>query len=101
MSVLLPVAILSVAFAVAFFFRRAFSPAARAARVTEPSCGSCGYCVRGLEGMICPECGSDLREVGILTPGEQKPMSMKMRLIFWTAFAPLPALLLAQGLSIR
>src|SRR5437868_12809630 len=36
---------------------------------TEPVCAGCGYAVRGLPTFICPECGSDLREVGILTPG--------------------------------
>ena len=34
-----------------------------------PSCGSCGYAVAGLDGLICPECGADLRDVGIKTPG--------------------------------
>ena len=38
-------------------------------KVTEPSCRACGYAVRGLPSFICPECGSDLREVGIDTPG--------------------------------
>lgn len=28
-------------------------------------CGKCGYDVRGNEGVHCPECGSDLRVVGI------------------------------------
>jgi hypothetical protein len=31
-------------------------------------CGACGYSVVGLTSMICPECGGDLRQVGILTP---------------------------------
>ncbi len=31
-------------------------------------CAMCGYNVRGLPGQICPECGSDLDEVGRLTP---------------------------------
>ncbi len=30
-----------------------------------PSCGKCGYASRGLTTFTCPECGSDLREVGI------------------------------------
>lgn len=38
-------------------------------KVTEPSCRACGYAVRGLPSFTCPECGSDLREVGIDTPG--------------------------------
>ena len=28
-------------------------------------CGNCGYNVRGLTTFKCPECGQDLREVGI------------------------------------
>jgi hypothetical protein len=34
----------------------------------EPSCGACGYSATGLESFTCPECGNDLRRVGILTP---------------------------------
>lgn len=33
----------------------------------EPACGKCGYAVRGLSSFTCPECGADLREVGIVT----------------------------------
>lgn len=36
--------------------------------VTEQCCGKCRYPVRGLPTPACPECGSDLREVGILIP---------------------------------
>lgn len=32
---------------------------------SEMSCGGCGYAVRGLEALNCPECGADLRQVGI------------------------------------
>ena len=31
----------------------------------EPRCGRCGYIVIGLPSRICPECGSDLRTVGL------------------------------------
>jgi hypothetical protein len=34
---------------------------------TEPSCGRCGYSVTGLTTPECPECGADLRIVGINT----------------------------------
>lgn len=34
------------------------------------SCGQCGYAVRGIQSLICPECGADLREVGIIRPGQ-------------------------------
>ncbi len=30
-----------------------------------PACGRCGYPARGISGLNCPECGADLREVGI------------------------------------
>src|SRR2546427_6597927 len=32
------------------------------------SCAACGYSTLGLGTFTCPECGSDLRRVGILTP---------------------------------
>jgi hypothetical protein len=70
-------------------------PLAAARRVTEPSCGKCGYCVRGLQSSICPECGSDLRVAGILAPGDMKPLSRRMRLLMWTCSAPFPAFMLA------
>lgn len=36
----------------------------------EPACGKCGYPARGISTFECPECGADLREVGIVTPGQ-------------------------------
>jgi hypothetical protein len=39
-------------------------------RVTEPSCGNCGYATRGISTLNCPECGADLKEVGIVMPGD-------------------------------
>lgn len=33
------------------------------------ACGSCGYGVRGLSQLTCPECGADLREAGINRTG--------------------------------
>lgn len=38
----------------------------------EACCGKCRYSVEGLEGMTCPECGSDLRRVGIFVPGMRR-----------------------------
>ncbi|MGD9689977.1 MAG: hypothetical protein AB7K52_10030 [Phycisphaerales bacterium] len=38
-------------------------------RVKQPVCAHCRYPAGGIAGLTCPECGSDLRRVGILTPG--------------------------------
>lgn len=35
-----------------------------------PACGACGYATRGITELTCPECGADLRKVGIVKPGE-------------------------------
>lgn len=34
-------------------------------------CGKCGYVVRGITSLTCPECGSDLRVVGTVTEGSK------------------------------
>src|SRR4051812_35091626 len=33
----------------------------------EPRCGSCGYIVAGRTSPVCPECGRDVREHGLVT----------------------------------
>lgn len=41
----------------------------------EMACGSCGYAVKGLTQLNCPECGVDLREAGIRqtsSPGKRQ-----------------------------
>lgn len=38
------------------------------------SCGRCGYDVRGLTTFVCPECGSDLRTVGVVAGVPPHPM---------------------------
>ncbi len=66
----------------------------RGPRVSQPSCGQCGYAVFGLPTFTCPECGADLREVGIVTPG-QSGMSPRMRglllVLIWTLALPVAA----------
>lgn len=42
-----------------------WSTSSRAGSSSEMSCGACGYAVRGLTQLNCPECGADLREAGI------------------------------------
>ncbi len=37
-----------------------------------PRCGACGYPTRGIAELVCPECGADLREVGIRPPGARR-----------------------------
>ena len=49
------------------------------AKVTEPSCRACGYAVRGLPSFTCPECGRDLREVGIDTPGAARELARRSK----------------------
>ena len=61
----------------------------------EPSCGHCGYCVRGLPGLVCPECGSDLREVGILTKDFTRKSPNLSRPVLWTLALPGLALLIS------
>lgn len=38
----------------------------RTSRSRQPECGQCGYIVRGLTKLVCPECGAHLLEVGIV-----------------------------------
>lgn len=59
-----------------------------------PVCGQCGYAVRGLGGLVCPECGADLREVGIVTPGRSGRVIPIVFIIAWTLLLPGPACLI-------
>lgn len=47
----------------------------------EPRCGKCGYLVRGLSALNCPECGADLREVGITRTA---PVMLWWQVTLWT-----------------
>jgi len=60
--------------------------------VAEPSCGKCGYAVRGLTSLNCPECGSDLREVGIVTPHTARGAGPVVWAVVWTVSLPWPAM---------
>lgn len=63
-----------------------------------PACGACGYEVAGLEQLRCPECGADLREVGIRTP-QMGMMSARLLAVLavlgWTLILPVPAIFLS------
>jgi hypothetical protein len=58
------------------------TPAAAAG--AEPHCGRCNYIVRGVPSFTCPECGSDLREVGILTSRVIRPVGPGSFIAMWT-----------------
>jgi len=44
----------------------------RSAASPDPACGNCGYATHGISSFECPECGADLREVGIVTPNTRR-----------------------------
>ena len=69
---------------------------------TEAVCANCGYDVRGLPGHTCPECGSDLNEVGRLTPRFrkwQKAPPIARALIWTVAVLVIGAILAITALS--
>jgi class 3 adenylate cyclase len=51
--------------AASVFLLRQFRRRSQGSAGAEGACGHCGYLVRGLTTFTCPECGSDLRQVGI------------------------------------
>ena len=57
-----------------------------------PACGRCGYPVKGLTALNCPECGGDLREVGITTPRSRQKVTPLVFVMLWTLLLPIPAL---------
>ncbi len=71
----------------------------RVRSVSRPCCGRCLYAVAGLTSLTCPECGSDLRVVGILTPAMRRPTGPWLAIILWTLALPVPALVISGVLS--
>jgi len=57
---------------------------------SEPACGQCGYFVTGLCGNVCPECGSDLRIVGVVAPGEARQAQARFTVAILALLLPLP-----------
>ena len=51
-------------------------------------CGNCGYPTRGIAELRCPECGADLREVGIdrSDPSSRRAKTLVIALIYSTVF---------------
>lgn len=58
----------------------------------EMACGGCGYAVRGLQALQCPECGADLRMVGINRPKSGAARNLGIALTLGTALLLLTCL---------
>jgi hypothetical protein len=61
----------------------------------DPSCGECGYCVRDLPTFVCPECGSDLRVVGIVNAGRWLRWERLRNFVIWSLALPIPAVFIS------
>lgn len=57
-----------------------------------PRCGSCGYDVRHIIALSCPECGLDLRQAGIVAPGQAPRLSAMWAALMWLTLYPIPAM---------
>ncbi len=55
------------------------------------TCGACGYAIKGVSTFDCPECGADLRDVGIVSPRQKGRVNPVLFLLLWTVFLPVPA----------
>ena len=74
---------------------------ATAMRGIEPGryhCGRCRYNVHGIGSWNCPECGSDLRRVGLRTRKDQPRFSICGRILLWSA-AMLPIAVVICGMA--
>lgn len=63
-------------------WRRRF-PSEKGGGTGEPVCGACRYPVRGLSTFTCPECGADLRDVGIIKTGASNG-GLRWTITAWT-----------------
>lgn len=59
-------------------------PSTTKSEAMEPVCGKCGYIVKGLPSSICPECGSDLKRVGIITHRSCSAISPILFILCWS-----------------
>lgn len=74
---------------------------ARRRALTGPICGKCGYSALGLTAMTCPECGSDFRAVGILTPTTPRRTGpLAAYLLFTILLAPIALICTGAFLSV-
>lgn len=68
-------------------------------RSATPLCGRCKYTVYGISSMQCPECGADLREVGIRSPLMNRVAGPIHFLADWTIGLAFVAAILSIGLA--
>lgn len=59
-------------------------------------CAACSYAVRGVESFTCPECGADLREVGIIPPVRYRMIGPTTFLFLWFLLWGLTAIVLVR-----
>ena len=64
----------------------------------EPRCGRCDYIIRAGSSVVCPECGGDVREVGVVTPRAWRAAGVS-RAGVWYLLAALLALPMAYHLT--
>ncbi len=62
----------------------------RRGKPREPGCGACGYQVQSLSTFSCPECGADLRVVGI-SQAFRPMLHPVLFILFWTLLLPIPS----------
>jgi hypothetical protein len=68
-SIMMFVLIVLIALTVGYAMNRFWihnAAASHASRNGMPTCGNCGYPAHGITTLTCPECGADLRKVGIV-----------------------------------
>ena len=68
-------------------------------REIEPKCAKCKYVVHAGSGRICPECGHDLCQTGVLTPSTWLPAYPLGRQLLLGAALLAPALAVGCGIT--
>ncbi len=63
------------------------------------TCGHCGYDASGLHSLTCPECGSDFRLVGLVSPFQRAALRPLPFALWWTILLPFPTVLLLGVLA--
>src|SRR5687768_7245870 len=87
--------------AIAILVRSSIAQRGRAGDWREPRCGRCGYIVRGIPTFVCPECGSDVREVGITTgkTSHSPWIAFLLGALVWSIILPFVASLVVQAID--